>query len=354
MNEIKGEIILIGCGGAGTNIVGNLSGHLSKLGDGFSDIRTEYIDTSDANAKLVGATEDNFFLVKSVNIGETISGSGSIRAENAPHIMAAADKFVNEKEFDKSDLAKYYVLIASANGGSGSLIAPFVASNLIEKELNVLVIIVGESSNKKSIENTLNTIASLNGIALHHEKPLSVIYHDNVNDKGSNRTEKMESVDKAIFKELTILSAFLSGDASALDQKDMSVFFNIDLINPEILPGLYALEYFKSEIKLAPHHKLRVVRTLTKEDISPDLNLPIEIHRKLDHDKFGVTTNENVISKLNEYFPIHYCSFANKFTTIEMNLKSFIDEADTDNKNATVDRVTGTDKAKKSKNGIVI
>lgn len=117
MSNIKGEMILIGCGGGATNILTNLVGHLANLGDGFSDIRTEYVDTSDANAKLVGATEDNFFLIKSTNVGEDISGSGAIRAENAQHIFAGANEFVNKKGFDSTELAKYYVLVASASGG---------------------------------------------------------------------------------------------------------------------------------------------------------------------------------------------------------------------------------------------
>lgn len=351
MSNIKGEMILIGCGGAGTTIIGNLAGHLANLGDGFSDVRTEYVDTSDANIKLVGATDDNFFLIKSTNVGEDISGSGAIRAENAPHIFAGANEFVNKKEFDSTELAKYYVLVASASGGSGNLLATAIANNLLEKELNVVVILVGDSSNKKAIENTLNSIASLNGIATHHDKPLSVIYFDNTKSSGATHKDRLANVDKDIFKHLTLLSAFLSGDVSALDQKDMSVFFNINKLN-DIPAGLYALDYFKEHIKLAPHHKLRVVRTIITEDQSPDLNLPQGVI--IDHDKFGVTHNENVISKLKDYFPLHYCSYANKFTTIEMELRGLIEQSEKDTINATVDKVTGTDKAKKMKNGIVI
>lgn len=351
MSNIKGEMILIGCGGAGTSIVGNLAGHLANLGNGFADVRTEYVDTSDANIKLLGVTEDNFFLIKSTNVGEDISGSGAIRAENAQHIFAGANEFVNKKEFDSTELAKYYVLVASASGGSGSLIMPAIANNLLEKELNVVVILVGDSNNKKAIENTLNTIASLNGIATHHDKPLSVIYFDNTKASGVTHKDRLANVDKDIFKHLTLLSAFLSGDVSALDQKDMSVFFNINKLN-DIPAGLYALEYFKEYIKLAPHHKLRVVRTIVTEDQSPDLNLPADVI--IDHDKFGVTYNENVIEKLKDYFPLHYCTYANKFTTIEMELRGLIEQSEKDTNNATVDKVTGTDKAKKMKNGIVI
>ena len=351
MSNIKGEMILIGCGGAGTSIVGNLSGHLANLGDGFSDIKTEYIDTSDANVKLVGATEDNFFLIKSINAGEDISGSGAIRAENARHIFAGANEFVNKKDFDNTELAKYYVLFASASGGSGSLLIPTIASNLLEKNLNVIIILVGDTGNKNAIENTLNTIASLNGVAEYQDKTLSVIYFNNTKSNGVTHKDKLANVDKEIFRHLTLLSAFLSGDLSALDQKDMSVFFNINKLN-NIPAGLYALEYFKEHIKLAPHHKLRVVRTIITEDQSPDLNLPENVI--IDHDKFGITYNENVISKLKEYFPIHYCSYANKFTTIEMELRDLIEQSEKDTINATVDKVTGTDKAKKMKNGIFI
>ena len=352
MSNIKGEMILIGCGGAGTSIVGNLSSHLANLGDGFADVSTEYVDTSDANIKLlVKDLENNFFIIKSTNVGEDISGSGAIRAENATHIFAGANEFVNSREYDNKELAKYYVLIASASGGSGSLILPAIASNLLEKNLNVIVMLVGDSGNKKAIENTLNTIASLNGTATHHDKTLSIIYFDNTKSNGATHKEKLANVDKEIFRHLTLLSAFLSGDVSALDQKDMSVFFNINKLN-DIPAGLYALDYFKEHIKLAPHHKLRVVRTIITEDQSPDLNLPENVI--IDHDKFGITYNENVISKLKDYFPLHYCSYANKFTTIEMELRGLIEQSEKDTVNATVDKVTGTDKAKKMKNGIVI
>ena len=352
MSNIKGEMILIGCGGGGVNIVGNLAGHLANLGDGFADISTEYVDTSDANIKLVVKDlESNFYIIKSTNVGEDISGSGAIRAENAQHIFAGANDFVNSREYNSKDLAKYYVLVASAAGGSGSLTLPAIANNMLEKDLNVIVILVGDSNNKKSIENTLNTIASLNGIATYHDKTLSTIYFDNTKANGSTHKERLANVDKDIFKHLTLLSAFLSGDVSALDQKDMSVFFNINKLN-DIPAGLYALDYFKEHIKLAPHHKLRVVRTIVTEDQSPDLNLPEGVI--IDHDKFGVTYNENVIDKLKDYFPLHYCSYANKFTTIEMELRNLIEQSEKDTINATVDKVTGTDKAKKMKNGIVI
>lgn len=351
MADVKGEMILIGCGGAGTSIVGNLSTHLKNLGDGFSDISTEYVDTSSANIKRFDVDEDNFFLIKSSNVGEEISGSGSIRAENATHIYEGAKDFVNLKDYNKNDLAKYYVIIASGSGGSGSMIAPNIASNLLEKDLNVLVIIVGDSSNKKSINNTLNTLASLNGVAIHRNKPLSIIYFDNAKNNGATLKDRLSNVDKLIFNHLTILSMFLSGDVTALDQKDMSVFFNIDLIADEVPAGLYALEYFKDKVELAKHHKLRVARTVTIEDVSPDLNLAPGVLP--DHDKFGITHNENVINKLKDRFPIHYVSFANNFSTIEMDLRNLVEAAAIDSSNATVDRVSGTSKAKASKNGIV-
>lgn len=348
--ENKGKIVLIGCGGAGVSIVGNLHEHLMELGNGFSKVEVEYVDTSTANVKNFKYNEDNFYHIKSTKVGEEISGSAAERRENAEHISAGMIGYMNDKKFDSGELATYYVLIGSASGGSGSVILPNLLKHLLDKNIPVLPILVGDTSNDQYTDNTLWTLASMNGVVNVTGKPVTMLYRDNmkaVDNKGGT-SSKRDIVDKEIFNKLSVLSAFLSGDASDIDQKDMAAFIDQSIYKKRpIKPGLYMLDVAIGDVKLPTHLTLTGVRTLTTKDISPDIT---ELVPK--HNKTGTTRNQNVIETYKGQFPIHLISYANAFSAIEGELKDLLAKADEGLANATVDDIKV--ESEPDKNGIVI
>lgn len=77
---MSNKMRIFGCGGCGINIVGNLEKPLRELGDGFSDIELEYLDTSGASVKKFEHSSKNFHLVESKDIDGEVAGSGGLCA----------------------------------------------------------------------------------------------------------------------------------------------------------------------------------------------------------------------------------------------------------------------------------
>jgi len=342
----KGKIVLIGAGGAGVTIVGNLSGPLKDLKSGFSDIEVEYIDTSLSNIRNFDHDENNFHLIESTNIGEDILGSASERKSNAPHIVESVRDFINKKNYTKTKISTYYVVVSSGGGGSGSVISPMIVKNLLEKGLPVVTVLVGDSRSGLSTINTLHTIASFNAISKMTNKPLSLIYMDNAKSHGETIKDRVEFVDKEIFKHLSALSAFLSGENTSIDQKDMAAFIDPSIYTTiHIRPGLYGLSVFSKDVILPAHVSPTLSVTLSTDDISPDINVEFR------QDKYGTTDNQNVISVFKGQFPIHLVSYANSFSIIENELKDKKEALEESLRAATVDDVTSHNDA--DGNGLV-
>jgi len=338
--KTEGEIVVIGCGGCGITIAGNLRDPLEELGDGFSNIRVEYIDSSLSNIKNFSHDDENFHLIKATGVSKEILGSGGERKENSSDIVESVKEFIDKKKFNVSKISTYYVVIASASGGTGSVISPMVVKNLLERDLPVIAVLVGDSSNGLSTINTLNTIASFNAIAKATKKPLSIIYNDNAKGIGENSIEKLESIDREIFKNISVLSMFLSGQNTSLDQKDMAAFIDQSVYKTiGIKPGLYGLNVFPKEVNLPDHLTPTVGRTITVKDVASDIGI------ELFHHKFGTTENSNVINTFRGQFPIHVVSYANSFSAIEFELKTRVDSINEKLNQSTVDDVTADNSA---------
>jgi len=211
-----------------------------------------------------------------------------------------------------------------------------VTKNLLDKGLPTIAILVGDSSNGLSTINTLNTIATFDAISKQTKKPLSIIYNDNAKASGDNLVDKLKSVDKEVFRNLSVLSAFLSGENTSLDQKDMAAFMDQSIYKTMgIKPGLYSLAAFSKVVNLPNHVTPTVGRTLTTEEVAPDVNLHLLQY------KFGTTNNSNVINIFEGQFPIHLVSYSNGFSIIEMELKGKIEEINNRLEASTVDTVSG-------------
>jgi len=346
MLKTQGEMVLVGCGGAGVSIVNNLQGPLKELGDGFSKISAEYIDSSLSNIKDVDHDEDNFHLIRSNCLTKDILGSGGLRRENAADIVESIKEFVDKKQLTKPTLSTYYIVISSASGGTGSVAAPLLVKNLLDRGLPTAVVLVGDSSNGQWTKNTLDTLATYNSISKGCKKPLSIIYNDNMKSVGNTTDERSNFTDKEIFKNLSALSLFLSGENTSIDQKDMVRFFDPTEIDFDVKPGLYGTGVFVKDVNLPDHITPIGARTITTPDISCDINLT-----GLTHYKAGTTDNNNVISMFKGQFPIHIVSYANSFSIIEHELKEEIETIRAAAERATVDDIS-TD-YKPDENGLV-
>jgi len=190
-------------------------------------------------------------------------------------------KLVDKLPNNKND---YYIIVSSASGGSGSIMGVLLLKAMLEKDYNVIVVVVGDSSNLLSLNNTINAIASLQSIAKHSKKTVSIIYYNNtVNNLTSPSTEK--DINNKISKMLTIISMFTSGTLQNIDHQDMNNFFRSDKYQTfRVAPGLYSIGVALSELD---DSNTIMARTIIDKD-TKDINIKVPLL----HNKVGYITKE--------------------------------------------------------------
>lgn len=307
------KLRVIACGGSGINIAGSVIDNISVLGEGFCDVDTTYIDTSKNNIDKIGYEGSNFWMVKTKDFSkDVISGSGGERRTNSEDITENIKEFLNKHNFTKPVVGEYAIVIASASGGTGSVLLPVIVKSLMERNVPVIAVVVGDTSNGLSAINTLNTLTGLNIIATKKvKKPLSIVYVNNTAMGEADTHSAEASANKKIFNTLGTLSMFLSGDNGDIDSQDMINF--VDQSNYktiDIKPGLYGLVTYSGEVSLPEHAVPTVGRTLTVPGDSPAIDVTLL------HHKTGVCLEENAKSVYDGQFPIHALSYAN-FLSIE-------------------------------------
>lgn len=199
----KRKLRVFACGGAGTNI-----GHkLEELRDqglvGYADIEIAYIDTSRSNLHA-DISHKHVYLI------DGLDGSGGIRSDfHVPIAERIKDILQNFKPGDAN------VVIGSLGGGSGSVIAPLMVSELLAREAPVVAFGIGDNSTRKRAENTLGTIKSYEAIAQQREAPVVMVYYQN------GETRPRSQVDQDIKSDVSLLSALFSGENREMDSRDL-------------------------------------------------------------------------------------------------------------------------------------
>jgi hypothetical protein len=208
----KGKVKLFACGGGGINIGHLFEKHRGKDEAGFAQIDVTYIDTSRSNVKSDIKPGDLYLL-------EGLDGSGKLRAENhkviAEHIRDI---------LQKHQPGDVNVILSTAAGGSGSVIAPSLASELLDRQLPVIVIAVGSADTRLDAQNTLKTLKSYDAVAKLREAP--VVMHYVQNSATLSRTEADRKVESLI----TSLCALYSRENRELDSQDLFNFLRFDRV----------------------------------------------------------------------------------------------------------------------------
>lgn len=218
----KGQITLYAAGGCGINIAKQLEKFRGHKEFGLADISIVYIDTSRSNGK--GLPEEHTYLF------EGMDGSGKVRAENYQEISKHARGIL--QKFAPGNLS---IVLSSASGGSGSVIAPTLLSELLGNEVPVIAISVGSTDSALEIQNTLNTLKSYEGVAQKRELPVVMSYFQN-----SKETSRAV-VNAAVTEVITTLMAVFSGMNEELDSQDLKNFLNFPKVTKFKEPRLVGL-----------------------------------------------------------------------------------------------------------------
>ena len=269
---MTGKLHLIALGGAGTNIVASVSKNLEQLGDGFADVAVRFIDTTYKTIQAYPEYKDKFYKVDATSaLNNEMDGTGGERKNST----TASDMNISVRNFVDKGLKNgkndYYVLVASGSGGSGSVLEPLLLKAMLEKDLTVSVVTVGDSSNLLSLNNSINALASLQGVAKASKKAVSVMYYNNTfNGVTSPATES--KVNTKIFKMLSVMSLFVSGKIQNIDHQDMGNFFRPDRYTSFKIPaGIYSLGVSLTELS---DPNVILVRTIIDQQ-TEDINMSI-------------------------------------------------------------------------------
>jgi len=198
------NIRVYSAGGAGINVISELDAIRSEPAHGFATMLPCYIDTSASNIRSKKLPEDAVYTF------DGMDGSGKVRSTNYEDVSKNA----------KAILLKYKptafnIVVHSGSGGSGSIIAPILVSELKARGHQVIVLLIGSTDTRIEIENTIKTLKSYESIADKRNSPVVVYYAENTQHQ--SRFEVNRMVKHAI----GLLMGLFSGQNSELDTADL-------------------------------------------------------------------------------------------------------------------------------------
>ncbi len=203
---------ILATGGCGIDIAKHFQNSVEGDEEGFAKIEISYIDTSRSNMPA-DARENQIYLLP----GE-VDGSGGMRSHNAAAIMRHAKEVLQ-----KHRPGYLTVVVSSAGGGSGSVLAPVLVDQLIREGHMVVVLLVGDDSSGLRIKNTLNTLDTYENIAKGAERGLVVGYYENSKDI------KQSEVDANVRTMINVLAMFFSRANHGLDTQDLRHFLSFEI-----------------------------------------------------------------------------------------------------------------------------
>lgn len=339
------------CGGAAINIGDTVISNLMELGKGFSKIEVSFLDTSTNNiSKLKNYDDPDFHRVSNAGFtGGEIVGSGGDRTTHVEPIKMFVNEYLDTKKLTEPVSGIFHVVVSSLSGGSGSLLSPLLTKGLLERNIPVVVVAIGDSGNGLAAINSLKTLQTYNQIATKvTKKPLSIIYVNNTAFNNSNKEGAEKAANKVLFNTLATLSLFLSGENGELDTQDLVNFVNqsnYKTIN--IKPGLYGLLTFSGDAKVPDGAIPTVARSLTTEGVSPDIDLTLL------HHKSGIVLEENAFNIYGEQFPLHLLTYANFMVNESKQLNKVVDDYNNIMSAIEIEDVAGIDESDESDDGLI-
>jgi hypothetical protein len=301
-DKIKGNVRVYCAGGLGANLASILLRDTKQpAADGFANLDVCLIDTSKSNLIDSAVPEANRYLV------EDRDGSGGVRSENAEAIIER--KLEVLQKFKPSD--DLNIVISSGGGGSGSVIAPVLVGELLNRGLNVIVLMVGSQETVTEANNTLKTLMSYEGVWKATGQPVVISYTEN-DAKNSHKDN-----DELIVQRVTALRVLFSRENHGLDSMDLTNWLHFNKVTSFQNSGIAGLSIADKATDMGDGKGILSVATLSADVETSSLPYLVEYQRK------GLTKLKDKIDGL----PIHYLIsdgfLADRVSRIEKTLNDF-------------------------------
>jgi hypothetical protein len=208
--NVPPTVNIIGCGGAGINMVRRVLPSLVGRANHIA------IDTSTANLQ---ANEE------AIIIGG--GGSGLVRSLS---VSAVAQRIASLTD-EELELADINIVVFSLSGGSGSVIGPLLISDIAQRRKRlVIALTIASSQSEKHTDNTLKTLQSLRMIVDDHKLYLPITIYDNVADEAH--------INRLLPYKLDLLLTLLTASTIEVDKHDRMHWINVPKM---ITPAPYGL-----------------------------------------------------------------------------------------------------------------
>ena len=243
----RGKLRVYGMGGCGINITQFFLN--AEEEPNCALIKTGFVDTSRSNFKGDYNDEDVFVLPDT-------DGSGKIRATNYEDITNVTKQILHQ-----IPPLDFNIVVFSLSGGSGSVSAALVISELLERDIPVVAIGVGSSESKIEAENSIKSLKTLDSIAKKHDKPVVMYYEHNSRGR--------QDVDISVRVAISSLAVLTSRRNREMDSQDIYHWLNFNKTTT-IKPQLAQLEIINSS-EDGKHIKdpISVASIYSSEEITP-------------------------------------------------------------------------------------
>ena len=278
------KVFIHACGGAGVTIASKEIARL--IGDPSLNVDVRYIDTSLADINsLKGIAPEKVFLVG----GGRLDGSGGLRDALDQEITKAMPEYVKKLSPDKDDI---HIVLSSASGGSGSLIAPRLIHNLKELNAPTIYITLIDTSSIEYCNTSIKTLAHIDLMGQKYRYSIPTLIIDN--------KDAINIVNKRIGIRTELLSILLSASHKALDSADIRLFAS-NAYDKEVT-GLVSIGIYKENTVVNLKDSLiSTLRILTNDE---EFKIDTEVLSKVRQYKIGYLSEE-LSDRLKEIqFPI--------------------------------------------------
>lgn len=293
----KSVVTIYSCGGAATNIVKDIP---QVIDDHTANLCPYYIDTSASNLRRAKVPAENVYLF------EGVDGSGKIRSENYELISKNILKIL--QQFKPS---KFSVVVHSASGGSGSVIASSLVAELRSRGEQVVVITIGSTDSQIEIENTIKTLKSYESIAAKLDKPIIMHYLEN------SQETKRSDVDQMVSQTIAALLLLFSGMNEEMDTADLRSWMN----HPKLPAELMSLHLCESKEAYQRAGTVYTVATLSRYGADTSVT-PVPAYQTT-----GYVSEDKNHSFLTEE-PLHFAVSSDYVSTVSKALTAKLKEVD--------------------------
>lgn len=197
------------CGGAAASIASMIELSRNHVQVALAPLDATYVDTSRSDLPS-DINPEHVYIVDGAK-----DGSGGVRGTNVDPIR---NRMLDLLEKHKP--TNTVVVLSSASGGTGNVIAGALINELLRADVNVIVMAIGTTESNIRINNTLTTLKMYEKLAKIHKKPVNLMYFEN------SESTPPSVVDEQVCRALVSISIVFSRQNKGLDTADLDNFLN--------------------------------------------------------------------------------------------------------------------------------